>query len=152
MSIVNHYTGCWEWPNNQGSYNYPSFFSITGGRAAWNAFFGVVPDGLFVLHSCDNKRCVNPSHLFLGTRSDNRRDWMAKGKPDVAKVSAIGAPFVYLRINGNRSLAGSSFYSLNHHTGGIDWRQADRWDVPSKCICQHAADVRSLCRDGKGKK
>lgn len=53
-------------------------------RISWIIHFGDIPDGLFVLHSCDNASCVNPDHLFLGTALDNARDRSLKGR------SAIG--------------------------------------------------------------
>lgn len=47
---------------------------------SWVIHNGEVPAGLFVLHKCDNKRCVNPVHLFLGTHQDNSDDMRAKGR------------------------------------------------------------------------
>ncbi len=47
---------------------------------------GEIPDGLFVLHRCDNRLCANPEHLFLGTAGDNNRDMWAKGR--AAKLRA----------------------------------------------------------------
>jgi hypothetical protein len=49
-------------------------------RVAWTLVNGPIPDGLFVCHHCDNRPCVRPDHLFLGTARDNTRDSIAKGR------------------------------------------------------------------------
>lgn len=49
-------------------------------RLSFIAFNGPIPDGMYVLHKCDNRACINPEHLFLGTYSDNIRDCYAKGR------------------------------------------------------------------------
>ena len=77
--------GCWEWHGYRNAKGYG--FARPGGRGAkgvlahrlsWELHGGAIPDGMFVLHKCDNPPCVNPAHLFLGTNADNTRDRVAK--------------------------------------------------------------------------
>jgi hypothetical protein len=81
-------TGCWLWTaaTNLGGYG---LLRITeegqrrmevASRTSWQLFVGPIPDDLCVLHHCDTPPCVNPEHLFLGTRADNAADRDAKGR------------------------------------------------------------------------
>lgn len=49
-------------------------------RLAWIDANGPIPEGMVVMHTCDNRRCVNVAHLALGTQGDNMRDMAAKGR------------------------------------------------------------------------
>lgn len=76
---------CWSWrgsthPGGYGSLRIGLEKPVLAHRMAWVAAFGYIPDGLCVLHSCDNPSCVNPGHLFLGTQLDNMRDKVRKGR------------------------------------------------------------------------
>lgn len=54
-------------------------------RVSWILSYGEIPQGMLVLHHCDNTFCVNPTHLFLGTQRDNVHDALAKGRmPQIA--------------------------------------------------------------------
>jgi len=80
---VDEATGCWNWTRHVGKNGYAWFRQDGHGHAhrwAYARFCGPIPPGLWVLHSCDNRRCVNPAHLFLGTNGDNIRDMVAKGR------------------------------------------------------------------------
>ena len=75
---------CWEW---QGAYfvdGYGQFYltssvKIRSNRMAWTLANGLIPKGLCVLHLCNNRKCVNPKHLYVGTRTDNAHDRLISG-------------------------------------------------------------------------
>ena len=77
--------GCWEWAKARDHGGYGRFYTGTvnvgAHRMAWVLAVGPIPNGLCVLHRCDNPPCVNPDHLFLGTIRDNVHDAMKKGRP-----------------------------------------------------------------------
>lgn len=88
-SVLNLRTGCIEWIGSLrngygrlivGSRIDGSRRSESAHRASYKAYKGDIPDGLFVCHKCDNPKCINPDHLFLGTRQDNVDDREAKGR------------------------------------------------------------------------
>lgn len=83
-SRPNEVTGCIEWTKHldesgYGVIGYGSRCKRTH-RVSWEFCNGPIPSGLCVLHRCDNPKCLNVSHLFLGTKADNNADKLAKGR------------------------------------------------------------------------
>lgn len=93
MQYVEKSDGCWEWSGIRDGAGY-GFFQIArqtdkvrrvvkmwkAHRYSWHLHFGEIPNGLWVLHRCDNPPCVRPDHLFLGTNRDNTLDSLAKDR------------------------------------------------------------------------
>jgi hypothetical protein len=71
-------SGCLEYQGPLNRKGYGRQFNQLVHRIAWVATHGDIPDGLFVCHRCDNPRCLEPTHLFLGTNTDNMRDCARK--------------------------------------------------------------------------
>lgn len=88
---------CWEWTGSlmtrsDEGHRYGSFYyggrSELAHRVSWLISRGPIPEGLWVLHRCDNPGCVNPDHLFLGTQTDNMQDCARKGRAEGAQGAA----------------------------------------------------------------
>lgn len=76
--------GCWDWvgPFDEGNYPIMScdrrYGPDRGHRASWIIYKGPIPKGMLVCHQCDNPRCTNPQHLWIGTHKENAKDMIEK--------------------------------------------------------------------------
>ena len=121
-------SGCYEWQGQVNSMGYPRM-SVQGRlmllhRYIFQRTTGIDPIGKCVCHHCDNPRCLNPKHLFLGTQSDNMRDMVKKGRHGYRKLN--DAQVLYIK-------------ELPHN----EWRRiADEYGISGsyvRCIqCGHA--------------
>lgn len=113
FSKVNKTTTCWEWIGGFFNTGYGSFknkgIKYLAHRFSWEYHNGSITNGLFVCHTCDNKKCVNPDHLFLGTAKDNTQDALKKGRMIIPKkekgyisskrsINAEKIPFIKSKI------------------------------------------------------
>ena len=84
ISPVDAETGCWLWQGAIGSDGYGRVrrrgVTYSAHRFSYALFKGPIPDELCVMHRCDTPACVNPTHLVLGTKADNSRDMLRKGR------------------------------------------------------------------------
>lgn len=127
--------GCWYWTGSLKRHGYGQFIGPAGSIAHRNSYFfykGPIPNGMHVCHHCDNTQCVNPDHLFIGSRSDNMRDAIGKGrkKPGNPILSTVAV----LEIRGSKgvvsggSLArkfGVSVNTIYSIWQGINWSIGD---------------------------
>jgi len=127
---INPDSGCWEWTG----WIHPKGYGVLpiGGaskkirahRFSWELHCGPIPDGLFPCHKCDNRKCVNPDHLFLGDDGVNVRDMVIKGRhgarPGQPRDKISPAMALNIRVmfaRGDHSMVTiAAIYRVDHRT------------------------------------
>ena len=126
--------GCWEWRGARNAAGYGTVYwngkSQISARVAWELDFGPIPEGLEVLHTCDNPPCVRTGHLYLGDDYDNAQDCICKGRDRKAFGELHGRAKLtkeqVLEIR-RRALKGGETYaslSLEFHVSNVSIRNA----------------------------
>lgn len=141
-------TGCLEWQTNFGGSKRAYGRVMTGSRKTgryyryahrivWESIHGPLEKGQCVLHRCDNPRCVNLDHLFVGTQADNMRDMASKGRGGAprggrhrsAKLTEEQAKYVLASSAKSSALAkelGTTYQTIYALRTGITWRHLPR--------------------------
>jgi hypothetical protein len=127
--------GCWEWTGARHANGY-GHYSINrlgthqnykAHRFVYELLYGEIPGGLFVCHSCDNKLCVNPAHLWLGNNSDNILDAKAKGRLDDRRGE----------LNTNSKLTPEIIRHIRtqYDLGATQSSLSTKFNLSSSCVC-----------------
>jgi hypothetical protein len=85
MARVEKTDSCWVWQGSRNGYGYgvmmlPGGKMVRAHRYSYERFKGPIPNGMVIMHSCDNPPCVNPDHLNVGTKADNNADTAKKNR------------------------------------------------------------------------
>lgn len=96
--IINKESECWEWQAFLNEWGYGTIAvnkrAVLAHRFSYQEFIGDIPNTMQICHKCDNRKCVSPFHLFLGTAKENINDAQGKGRFPKSKCPSV---FQYIK-------------------------------------------------------
>ena len=144
---------CWEWTGAKGPFGHGQIYSggtrasgarlLQAHRVAWELDRGrQVPEGLVICHHCDNPACVNPAHLFLGTKADNTADMLKKKRhrrgEDLPQAKLTWVEVQQIRrSSGTQAEVAERFAISQSHVSNI--RAGRVWRMPSASMMAREA-------------
>ncbi len=122
---------CWEWQGTLFSSGYGHFTchqnSYRAHRVAYYLFNGTIAKDKFICHKCDNRKCVNPKHLFEGEAQDNTDDMVKKNR--------MG------KVNGSKKHASSKYHGVTYRKENEKWRARVTLEYKNKYIGQCETEI-----------
>lgn len=133
--------GCWSWVGAKHRHGYGQIRVnkklLAAHRVSWLLHYGQIPDGMCVLHKCDNPECTNPEHLFIGTMKDNSRDMMAKGRGRGQFVKGVEGKKTYICHRGHQKEFGKDCIICKRAAGARYHKRQIEKRPPRICpICE----------------
>lgn len=112
--------GCWNWTAHTDHKGYGVLRvgeqMVHSNRVAWLVTYGEIPNGMFVCHTCDNRKCCNPTHLFLGTNNDNMKDMAKKGRSTRGRVFHKGETHPNAKLKDKQVMEIRRLYKTGKYT------------------------------------
>lgn len=149
FELVKKTDACWLWlgPTNQDGYGFYS--TRAAHRVSHEIANGPIPQGMSVLHRCDNPPCVNPAHLFLGTQADNVADCVSKGRRATKLVPEVVAVIRRRCADGERQRAVAREFGVSDATVSlIVNRKTWEYAAPKagRCVIEVFAEEKETAR------